>query len=85
MIRIRGKRLENAIQIQVEDNGGGMDEQELEKLKRNMNTDMDTGHIGLANVAQRLNALYDGQSQIRVESKKGEGFSVSFIVPWHHS
>ena len=85
VIRIRGKRLENAIQIQVEDNGGGMDEQELEKLKRNMNTDMDTGHIGLANVAQRLNALYDGQSQIRVESKKGEGFSVSFIVPWHHS
>ena len=62
-----------------------MDEQELEKLKRNMDTDMDTGHIGLANVAQRLKALYDGQSQIRVESKKGEGFSVLFIVPWHQS
>ncbi len=85
IIRICGKRLENAIQIQVEDNGGGMDEQELEKLKRNMDTDMDTGHIGLANVAQRLKALYDGQSQIRVESKKGEGFSVLFIVPWHQS
>ena len=69
------------IGLTVSDNGAGMPEEDLEKV---MDTDTvwERGkHIGIRNVRQRLQYIYQSDVDFRIESRLGEGTTVSMRLP----
>ena len=64
--------------IDVEDNGCGMEEEELNKLRCSIEV-KDIGRsksIGLYNIGQRLSLHYGGARNIRIYSESGKGTMV---------
>ncbi len=64
--------------IDVEDNGCGMEEEELKKLRCSIEV-RDTGRsksIGLYNISQRLSLHYGGARNLRIYSESGKGTMV---------
>ncbi|AIQ35853.1 histidine kinase [Paenibacillus sp. FSL R5-0345] len=76
-VYIRITRLNNAVKIEVEDNGQGMDHRTLALLLEP--TMKAKSGIGLANTHRRLMQLY-GQG-LSIQSNQGEGTLVSFVIP----
>ena len=64
-------------QIDVSDNGVGMDEETVSELTEVLH---DTARIGIYNIHNRLVNLFG--KGIVVQSAKGVGTSVSFVVPF---
>lgn len=62
----------------VEDNGDGLDEAELEKLRQKINTEEINSEEmhGLANTNARIRRWYKGESGLYVDNWDGGGFSV---------
>jgi len=76
-VRLRVVRAEDGVLIEVKDNGVGMSPLKIEKLLDL--SGQEQGGIGIANTNRRLIRLYG--SGLRIESKPGEGTTVSFVVP----
>lgn len=72
----------DALVIEVEDNGDGMDELELNEIKKVITIDGETNgnHIGLSNVAKRLYLLHGQNSKIEISSRKGIGTKVRITI-----
>lgn len=83
-IRISGKRTGKILNLYVEDNGQGIPPQVLEELSRPKEEHRDskkvTG-IGLANVNERIKVTYGEPYGITVESRLGEGTTVTYTLP----
>ncbi len=77
-VEIKIFRQEGQIRIVVEDDGSGMDEEELEQVRREISEPFKPGEhtIGLHSVASRIKACYGDAAQIELFSKKGEHTSV---------
>ncbi len=84
MIRVTGKAEGDDIVFTVEDNGRGMNEEELARLKRLISgeesTDDQSG-FGMANVEKRLEMLYGDKYGMTVKSEFGEGTVVTVRIP----
>lgn len=77
-IIIRGYASEDCVLFEVEDNGTGMDEQTLAKLRARLRGREDSpssgrNSFGMYNVAQRIRMYYGSRSDITVTSQKGIG------------
>ena len=83
LITIAVNYLEQKIQIEITDNGLGMEKEELEKLKGRLDQEMmrESCHIGLANVYQRLKLYYGEQCEFFVQSRLGCGTCVIIEIP----
>ncbi len=73
--------------IEVEDTGGGMEEDELQTLQYRMDNasiDMlkEKGHVGIVNVCLRLRMMTGGRAKFLAESEKGIGTTVSIRMPY---
>ena len=83
-IRISGKRTGKILNLYVEDNGQGIPHEVLEELSRPKEEHRDskkvTG-IGLANVNERIKVTYGEPYGITVESRLGEGTTVTYTLP----
>ena len=90
-IEIDGK---NMISIQMKDNGSGMNKERLEELRYTVTKDLDSNsvqkgmpgrergrHIGLRNIQDRLQLLYEGEAQMKIESELGVGTVVTICLP----
>ena len=79
-----GKQDGGDIVFTIEDNGIGMNEEELERLRKLISgelvTDDKTG-FGMANVEQRLEVHYGSEYGMTVESTYGEGTIVTVRIP----
>ncbi len=67
----------------VEDNGVGMDEEELEKLRADIEKpckDTDQG-FGMANVNERIHMNFGKNYGIRIYSEKGKGTKIEILIP----
>ncbi|MBR6403880.1 MAG: sensor histidine kinase [Eubacterium sp.] len=84
MIKVCGRQDGKDIVFTVEDNGIGMNEEELERLRSliagNLVQDDQSG-FGMANVEKRLQMLYGTSYGMTVESKYGEGTVVTVRIP----
>ena len=84
MIRVTGKAAGDDIVFTVEDNGRGMNEEELARLERLISgeesTDDQSG-FGMANVEKRLEMLYGNKYGMTVKSDFGEGTVVTVRIP----
>ena len=81
-IRIRAFCREEKLLHYVQDNGKGMDEQELELLRESMErTETEEGSIGLANVHQRIRLFYGEEYGLRINSRAEFGTEVEISLP----
>lgn len=74
ILNIIVSRNENSVQILVEDDGVGMDEQTLDALDKGQ-----AGGVGIRNVNRRLQMLYGGKLEYR--SLAGRGTQVKLHIP----
>ena len=82
-IKVSGGKKENVVVLRVEDNGVGMEKDELEELKREILRpcqETEKG-FGIANVNERIRMFYGPEYGIDIESEKGIGTRVTVTIP----
>ena len=68
--------------ITVEDNGGGFPEEILAQLQNGMfERNDDRKQIGIMNIMQRFELLYESKAEIKFSNKKQGGARVSILLP----
>lgn len=82
-ISVTGRLDGETIVFVVTDNGIGMNELELEQLRKNirMTDDPSSTSFGLFNVQQRISLHYGSEYGITIESKKGKGTVATVTIP----
>lgn len=85
MIKISCRREDRCICFRIEDNGKGLEEDELDQLNRLFegdSKDEDHAHIGLLNINNRIRMLFGDAFGIRLLSGKSEGICVEIRIPF---
>ncbi|SJZ35127.1 sensor histidine kinase [Anaerorhabdus furcosa] len=74
--------IDDQLIIEVEDNGEGMNGEELSKINEIINSKEinQTSHIGLANVAKRLYLQYKDSSSLTISSRVGIGTKIAIHI-----
>jgi len=85
-ISIIGKYEDNMVTFYIKDNGIGMDETKLEKIRKLLSGDIEicnlNSHIGLLNSMKRLKYYYGEEANIEIFSKYGEITCVKVQFPY---
>ena len=83
IISLVASRTAETLTIEVEDNGGGMDIWDMQKLNDELRTveSLSDSHIGLTNVSLRLRLVFGPQSGILLSSRKGGGVNARVTIP----
>lgn len=82
MILVWGYRKEDTLIFTVSDNGSGMDEEQLQLLRDYLD-DKNTAFtsIGLKNIKKRIQLYYGEQYNLTIDSRPGQGTSVTLTLP----
>lgn len=80
-IRIRVEAQDAFLVLTVQDNGIGIAPEQLDQLFTERKKDGKRNSIGLANVKQRLQILFDGHYSITAVSDTGSGTAVTITIP----
>lgn len=82
-IRVEIDEAEDCLKIYVEDNGCGMDEEQLEEITRYINDfeKLDRTHIGICNVNQRIKLRFGDDYGVIFTSTENEGTKVEIRMP----
>lgn len=83
-IVISGRKEEDFLILQIEDNGIGMRKERLDQVKEGMNQKIPTEKdiYGLYNVNERIRLNFGEKYGLSIESNYGEGTVVSIILPY---
>ena len=81
-IRVYEREEDGGCWLAVSDNGAGMDEEQLKRL-RDGTTEMRMDHrsIGVENVNKRIRLYYGEEFGLTIESRLGEGTVIRFCIP----
>jgi len=82
-INISGQKNGDIIRLVVRDNGAGMDQDELEQLRKEIQRpckETEKG-FGLANVNERIHMYFGMNYGMTIDSEKGSGTSVEITIP----
>ena len=82
-VNVTIKTLDGRLQMVVEDDGTGMDEETLTNLKDEINNPRENSGIGLSNIVQRLKLFYGDDYTIDAESTLNVGTTIRISVPEH--
>lgn len=84
-IRVYEREEDGGCWLEVSDNGAGMDEEHLKRL-RDGTTEMRMDHrsIGVENVNKRIRLYYGEEFGLTIESRLGEGTVIRFCIPGIH-
>lgn len=77
-IAIRVQRAKNKVRIEVEDNGAGLNEEALERIRK-VPADATGSGVGLYNIRERLRLRF--QTELHIESTPGQGARFWFEIP----
>ena len=82
-IVISGTNLADKIQLRVEDNGIGMEEELASSILTDNDLNKPDGHthIGLKNIDRRIRMYYGEETPITITSKPGKGTTVTICIP----
>lgn len=80
-VHISLKNKGDRIEIAVEDNGIGFDEEEIEQFRRRQKSQKMYSGVGMYNVNQRLVSLLGEEAKLSIESKRESGSKISFTIP----
>ena len=83
VIVVTGKLLGDTVLFQVQDNGVGMEKEELDNLRSEiMKPCQDTGKgFGLANVNERIRMNFGVEYGMEIDSAPGQGTCVEVVIP----
>ncbi|WP_199613935.1 sensor histidine kinase [Paenibacillus alkalitolerans] len=82
IIRIRAIVSDRHLQVSVEDNGKGFEENKREEILRALSEDGEIGgHVGILNVYKRLALFYGDRVDFRIGDDAGQWTVVSFYIP----
>jgi two-component system sensor histidine kinase YesM len=81
VVRITGKRENDHIAFEVEDDGVGISEGELERLRDSVELESTKESIGLSNIHNRIKLYYGEKYGLEIYSKKGKGTRVRVTMP----
>lgn len=82
-IHIHGEKEGDIIRLTVRDDGVGMDEDELEQLRQQIEKpcqETEKG-FGLANVNERIHMYFGPEYGMKIQSQKGKGTTVEIVLP----
>ena len=82
-IHIHGEKEGDIIRLTVRDDGVGMDEEELEQLRQQIEKpcqETEKG-FGLANVNERIHMYFGPEYGMKIQSQKGKGTTVEIVIP----
>ncbi len=74
----------NMLELRIRDDGCGISEEQIEKMKQEFQDYMKNGtvgKIGLANLYTRLRILYDGEAELEIDSPAGGGTEIVMRIP----
>ena len=85
-IFVRVFKEEGWLTIEIEDTGGGMEEEEVDELRERVETVSiqnirEQGHIGMMNAFLRLKMFSKNRAKFELESEKGVGTTVRISIP----
>ena len=80
-VLITGRRVEDHLELYVEDNGGGVPPSRLEEIRRSLEDEnANSTHIGLYNVHRVLQLLYGPEYGLTIESECQKGTKVTLKI-----
>jgi len=85
-IFVRVYKKGNELYLEIEDTGGGIDEETLERLEDKMKTvtieDIKThNHVGILNACLRIQMVTDYAAEFSLESESGVGTLIQIRIP----
>lgn len=82
VIKLSVKKREAGFLFCVEDNGAGMDKEQLDMLMADLNiSEIDNQRIGIRNIHQRIRLKYGDKYGVHIESKEGCGTKFEIKIP----
>ncbi len=73
---------EDDIVIEIYDNGKGISEEKINEILHSMDSnELSKVHVGLKNVARRLDLMYGGRVSFKIESKEDEFTKITIKIP----
>lgn len=75
-VSIIGRKVKNIIEIIVEDNGVGINPENLYELNQTLDSMDSSEHFGIINTLRRLRNIYGNQVSLSIESKESVGTTV---------
>lgn len=86
MIVMGAEQKENQLQVYVEDNGSGIQEEEQERLcgllkQAENQKELYKNHVGIINVHRRLKVHFGDAYGIRLESVPGKSTCIYLVMP----
>ena len=81
-IKVTIKEIDEGIEISIKDNGNGMSEEAISKIKDELEKNIQKPNsIGLMNINNRLKLNFGKQYGIYINSRMNEGTTVSIKIP----
>ncbi|HIW21726.1 MAG TPA: sensor histidine kinase, partial [Candidatus Dorea intestinavium] len=80
-IRIFISLIKNRIHCSVIDNGDGMSDAKIKKVLSNSSNHISVTNIGLINIKERLELIYQDQCEFSIMSEPGLGTNISLSFP----
>ena len=84
-VRIRHLPDTQQLEIVTSDDGTGMDEEKLAKVREILVNPKENESIGISNIVMRLRLFYGDSYSLSIDSEEGKGTEVKVIVPDHIS
>lgn len=82
ILTVRMGRGDDKLNVTIEDNGAGIDEETLAKLNnKEAIEDKARNHVGVKNALSRLSMYYEQKENVLIESKLGEGTTITISIP----
>jgi two-component system sensor histidine kinase YesM len=83
-LRIGARKTEEGIEVLIEDDGIGIEEDKLQRIREQLadsNYMQEKGRIGVANVHQRIRLYFGNHYGLTISSSKGEGTEITILLP----
>jgi two-component system, sensor histidine kinase YesM len=83
-IKIKGKKIEDRILFEIEDNGVGMSEEELQHILSSSGDVPSVNHtgLGISSVHNRIQFIYGKEYGLTISSVIGQGTTVHVLLPY---
>ena len=86
MIVMGAEQKENQLQVYVEDNGSGIQEEEQKRLEKILKQaenqkELYKNHVGIVNVHRRLKVHFGEKYGIKLESVPGKSTCIDLVMP----
>ena len=81
-VRIRGYQIQEKLIFVCEDDGAGIEENQLKEIQNNLRQDSNnSAHYGIYNIHRRINLMYSEDYGLDISSSLGEGTTVRLTLP----